>query len=194
MFQNYRLQKKCLINFNIKITLLILLPLYSIGQNNNLSIKKEPCVSISLDSARLIDYNEDTSPLEVVTRNILGIVEVNPAYYMEQTEFVESAAHAMELTYDSTSLIYDRPNSDTITDDFQILLYLQGEFKDNYLFSDSLKFNYRWIRAGQEQEAVIMVNNEKIYFLRRILGLWKIYVWTNIDFFDSRTYERFDDN
>ncbi len=198
MYQNYQLRQKWQKNNSstlIGIAFLILLPLHVFSQNDSMGIKQKPCVSISLDSAKLIVYNENTTALEVVIRNILGIVEANPSYFMEQTEHTEFVAHVDESKFDS-SKDYLYSNSDSIRDveNFQLMLNLKTEFKDDYLISDSLKFNYRWIRAGQGREAIIMVNNDKIYLLRRIAGLWKIYVWTKIDFYDQRTYEIFDDN
>lgn len=170
MYPNYHRPMKW-----VKIISLVLLPFYAICQNDNQHIKKEPIVTISLDSARLIAYNENTTPLEVVTRNILGIIEGNPSYFMEQTELAVFSAHAMKLSVDSISrFIKGTLKSDeisildTIAKDFHKFLYLNTEFQGDYLFADSLKFNYRWIRAGEGQEAVITVNNERIYFLRKI--------------------------
>ena len=198
MYQNYQLQQKWQKNNSstmIRIAFLIVLPLHVFCQNDSLNIKQKPCVSISLDSAKMIVYNENTTALEVVIRNILGVVEVNPSYFMEQTEHPEFMAHLKKLNFDSPKdHLYSNSDSILVVENFQFMLALKSEFKDDYLFSDSLKFNYRWIRAGQGREAIITVNHDKIYLLRQISGLWKIYVWSEIDFYDQRTYEIFDDN
>lgn len=115
MYQNYQRRTKYRLN-RIKIVLLLFLPFHAVCQDNNLNIKEKPNVSISLDSARLIAYNEHTTPLEVVTRNILGIIEVDPSYFIEQTEFTEFSAHAMKLSVDSINhLVYDTLKNDGVS-------------------------------------------------------------------------------
>ena len=182
----------------INVIILLFLSSQISCQTDSLTFKEEPHVSISLDSARLIAYNKNTTPLEVVIRNILGIVETDPSYLMEHTEVKEFMAHEKKLSLDSSNeFLFERDDisfTDSASVSFQTILYLKSEFKDSYLFLDNLKFNYRWVRAGQGQEAIITVNNEKIYFLRRVDDFWKIYVWTTIDFYDERTYEKYDDN
>lgn len=197
MFQICKQYKKLQIK-RINIIILLFLPFQVFCQTDSLTAKGEPYVSISLDSAKLIEYNKNTTPLEVVIRNILGIIETEPSYLMEHTEITEFIAHERKFSLDSQNEFALEKDSLLFTDSasvsFQTILYLKTEFKDSYLFSDSLKFNYRWVRAGRGREAIITVNNDKIYFLRRVDDLWKIYVWTTIDFYDERTYERYNDN
>lgn len=192
MYQNYQQLKKLgKKSQQIKLVLLILLPLNIFSQNSTL-VSKEPIVSIHLDSARLIVYDENTTALEVVTRNILGIVEEDPSYFLEHSEHIEFAAHTSEVDYNIAACKAPLDTNLNI-DNFRIALLFMTEHKKFYSFSDSLAFNYRWIRAGQGREAIITVNNKKIYLLRKISGLWKIYVWTDIDIFDNE-YRRIDDN
>lgn len=149
------------------------------GQGN--VFERKGTFSMSCDSIKRMAYDSNSTPLQIIARDIFGQKSHQSLYRIEHTDIETYYSNVTGLSVDTLRSYFPGDSLTKITSRLFLPLFTHKGDKELPQWRDTvIRFEYRLLLCKNlNEEAIMIIDDDEIYYLRRNRErLWRLYNWS----------------